>query len=52
VVTKPQTSKPTQEGQTNLGSKGNYFTHEEHQESLDSKGDVRSPMDFSDFEPW
>jgi hypothetical protein len=33
----------------NVGAKGDYFQHEEHQEGLDSKGEVRSPMDFGEF---
>ena len=32
-----------------LGAKGNYFKYEEHQEGLDPKMEVRSPMDFGDF---
>lgn len=33
-------------GQTGLGAKRNYFNHKEHQEGLDPKGEMRSPMDF------
>jgi hypothetical protein len=36
-------------GQTSLGAKRNYFNHEEHQESLDLEGEVRSPMDVGEF---
>jgi hypothetical protein len=32
-----------------LGAKRDYFQHEEHQEGLDPKGKVRSPMDFGEF---
>jgi len=32
-----------------LGAKGNYFKHEKHQEGLDPKGEVRSPMDVGEF---
>jgi hypothetical protein len=28
----------------------NYFQYEEHQEGLDPKGEIRSPMDFGEFE--
>ena len=37
-------------GQTHLGAKGDHFQHEEHQEGLDPKRKVRSPMDFGEFE--
>ena len=36
-------------GQTLLGAEGNHFQHEEHQEGLDPKREVRSPMDFGEF---
>ena len=32
-----------------LSAKGDYFQHEEHQEGLDPKREVRSPMDFGEF---
>ena len=38
--------------QMHLGAKENYFKHEEHQEDLDPKGEVRSPMDFRNLETW
>ena len=36
-------------GQTHLGAKGDHFQHEEHQEGLDPKRKVRSPMDYGKF---
>ena len=36
-------------GQTHLGTKGNHFQHEEHQEGLDPEREVRCPMDFGEF---
>jgi hypothetical protein len=32
-----------------LGSKVDYFNHENHQEGLDPKGEVRSLKDFEEF---
>jgi hypothetical protein len=32
-----------------LGAKGDYLNHEEHQEGLDHKREVRSPKDLREF---
>jgi hypothetical protein len=32
-----------------LDTKDDYFNHEEHQESLDPKGEMITPMDFREF---
>ena len=36
-------------GSNALGAKGDHLQHEEHQEGLDPKREVRSPMDFGEF---
>jgi hypothetical protein len=36
-------------GQTHLGAKGDYLNHEQHQEGLDPKREVRSLKDIGEF---
>jgi hypothetical protein len=44
-----QASQQRKRGQMHLGAQENNFNHEEHQEGLDSKREVRSPKDNREF---
>src|SRR5688572_3612624 len=44
-----QASQQGKGGQTHLGAKGDCFNHDEHQEGLDPKREVRSPKDYGEF---
>jgi hypothetical protein len=44
-----QASQQRKMGQTHLGAKGDYLNHEQHQEGLDPKREVRSLKDVGEF---